>query len=119
MLTVFYDGACPLCMREIAFYQRRKGAERINWVDISKDGQLPPQLSREKALARFHVMDEAGHIHDGAKAFALLWQSLPAFKVIGHIAGFWPVRIILDIGYEVFLRIRPLLPRRDCDDQQK
>jgi hypothetical protein len=26
-VTVFYDGACPLCATEIGFYQRRRGAE--------------------------------------------------------------------------------------------
>ena len=34
-VTVFYDGACPLCATEIGFYQRRRGAERVAWVDAS------------------------------------------------------------------------------------
>ena len=35
MPKVFYDGACPLCIREIAFYKRRKGADGVTWVDVS------------------------------------------------------------------------------------
>ena len=31
-LTVFYDGACPLCDREISFYKRRRGAEGVRWI---------------------------------------------------------------------------------------
>lgn len=34
-LSVFYDGDCPLCQREIAFYRRRSGAERIRWIDVA------------------------------------------------------------------------------------
>ena len=53
-LTVFYDGACPLCRREIAFYRRRRGAARIRWLDISRapEGEVAPGLSRCAALAR-------------------------------------------------------------------
>ncbi len=30
--TVYYDGTCPLCRREIAFYRRCAGATSIVWV---------------------------------------------------------------------------------------
>ena len=43
--VVLYDGACPVCSREIAHYRRRKGSERINWVDIRTDAKsLEPPL---------------------------------------------------------------------------
>jgi hypothetical protein len=34
-LTVYYDGACPLCRREIDFYRRRGRAAPIEWVDAA------------------------------------------------------------------------------------
>lgn len=30
--TVFYDGSCPLCSREIAHYRRLRGAESLKWA---------------------------------------------------------------------------------------
>ncbi len=33
MPRVFFDGACPLCAREIEFYQKQEGASGIAWVD--------------------------------------------------------------------------------------
>ena len=61
-LTVFYDGACPLCEREISFYRCRKGAEGIAWVDVSRssEDEVTPGLSKNQALARFHIMDADG-----------------------------------------------------------
>jgi len=29
-LTVYYDGACPVCSREMGFYQRQAGADDIS-----------------------------------------------------------------------------------------
>ncbi|MEC8852758.1 MAG: DCC1-like thiol-disulfide oxidoreductase family protein, partial [Pseudomonadota bacterium] len=37
-LTIFYDGGCPLCAREIAFYRRRAGAGRLDWIDVAAWG---------------------------------------------------------------------------------
>jgi len=86
-LTVFYDGACPLCRREISFYQRRDGAESVRWIDVSRSpaGEVAPGLSRDAALARFHVRDAAGRITSGGPAFAKLWEALPAFAVLGRV----------------------------------
>lgn len=30
--TVFFDGGCPMCRREIAHYQRLDAAGRIRWL---------------------------------------------------------------------------------------
>jgi predicted DCC family thiol-disulfide oxidoreductase YuxK len=60
---VFYDGECPLCRREFAHYRRLRGAERLDWVDITKDETVLATygLSRVVVMARFHVRDLTGH----------------------------------------------------------
>ncbi len=60
--TAYYDGACPLCAREIAFYRRQAGAKRIRWINVSglSGDEVAPDLSRDAALARFHVRDIDG-----------------------------------------------------------
>lgn len=110
-LTVFYDGACPLCEREIAFYRGRKGAERISWVDVSRisEDEVAPGLTKDKALARFHVMKVGGSLVSGGRAFAELWVALPAFRLVGRIARKGPLPWILDRAYGVFLWLRPRL----------
>ena len=113
-LTVFYDGACPLCRREIAFYRRRRGADRVDWVDVSRarSDMVTPGLCRREALARFHVRLANGDLVSGARAFAELWTILPAFRWMGLAARSRPVSALLDVAYSGFLRVRPLLPRR-------
>ena len=108
-LTVFYDGACPLCEREIAFYRRGRGAEDVSWVDVSggPEGEVAPGLSRVRARARFHVKRPDGTLLSGGRAFAELWLALPAFRALGVLARPRPVAWILDRAYDLFLKFRP------------
>ncbi len=113
-LTIFYDGACPLCAREIAFYRRRKGAGRLNWVDVSQlppDGEVAPGLSQGDALARFHVMDHQGRLISGGRAFTEIMARLDAFGLFGRVLRREPFASLLDGAYALFLPLRPRLQR--------
>jgi predicted DCC family thiol-disulfide oxidoreductase YuxK len=109
-LTVYYDGACPLCSREIAVYRRQTGSERCVWVDASScpESALGTGLSRDSALARFHVRRTDGLLVEGMRGFTVLWRVLPRFAWAGRIASIGPLPLLLDVAYLVFLRIRPL-----------
>jgi predicted DCC family thiol-disulfide oxidoreductase YuxK len=113
MPRVFFDGACPLCAREIEFYQKQEGASGIAWVDVSRTNatDLPDGLSRQDALARFHVQTNNGELVDGAAAFAHLWSALPRFQLAGKLARTAPVLWGLEHLYNLFLPLRPYLQR--------
>ncbi len=114
-LTLYYDGGCPVCTREVGFYQRRCGAERIKWVNLAQcaDAELGTDLSREAAYARLHARLPDGELVSGARAFAALWQALPAFRLAGRVAALPGVVHALDWGYRGFLKLRRLW-RRDA-----
>lgn len=110
--AVYFDGACPICRREITFYRRLRGAEKINWIDISKkDVTLPDMLSPSAARARFHVRDAKGRLLSGGAAFAYLWTRFPSLRYAGLLASTRPFVWLLDPGYDLFLRVRPKLQR--------
>jgi predicted DCC family thiol-disulfide oxidoreductase YuxK len=109
-LTVYFDGACPVCSREIAVYQRQAGAQACAWVDVSQCSEetLGPGLDKNRALARLHVRRADGGLVDGAAAFVLMWQALPATRWLGRVAAVPPLPWILEGAYRAFLRLRPL-----------
>jgi predicted DCC family thiol-disulfide oxidoreductase YuxK len=113
LLTLYYDGGCPVCTREIGFYRRRRGAERIRWIDLAQctDAELGTELSREAAYARLHVRRPDGELLSGARAFAALWQALPAFRPAGRVAALPGVAHTLEWGYRGFVRLRRLWRR--------
>ena len=110
-LKVFYDGSCPLCAREISFYRRRRGAAGVTWVDVSAapENRLPPSVSRQDALARFHVVGADGATVSGAAAFVALWSALPAFRLLGWLFRPRWATALLEFAYQKFLWIRPRL----------
>lgn len=112
---VFYDGACPLCRREIAHYRRLRGADQMAWVDIAQEKDMLDAhgLSREAAMARMHVRDAAGEWQIGAWAFAEMWSHLPVYRWLARVLRNTGTLPILDRGYSVFARWRLL--RRSCD----
>lgn len=112
-LTVYFDGSCPLCAREIAFYRRRRGGDRLDWVDVSElpDGEIAAGLSKSAALARFHVREPDGRIFSGGLAFAHLWSALPALRPVGRLFRIPPLAWFLELGYRLFLSLRPLMQK--------
>jgi len=111
-LTVYYDGGCPVCRREIAVWQRADGADRLSWVDASEaDAELGTDLDRPDALARMHVRDANGRLIGGAAAFAAMWRAFPKTRWLGRIAGSRPALLVLEPGYRLFLKVRPLWRR--------
>ena len=111
--TLYFDGACPVCQREVALYRRQEGAAQICWVDVSQcaPAQLGDGLSREAALRRLHLRRADGSLVSGAAAFTTLWQLLPRFARLGRLLGSTPVLLVLEAGYRAFLLLRRLWRR--------
>ena len=109
-LTVYYDGACPLCTAEIGHYETREGADQLSFVNIAEaDAQPGDDLDRDAALKRFHVRKADGTLLSGAAAFIEIWATLPGWRWLARIARLSGVPLLLEGGYRLFLPLRPAL----------
>lgn len=108
-LTVWYDGACPLCTREIALMRQLDRARRIEFVDVTADNASCPR-DRALLLARLHARED-GVLLDGAAAFAAMWRAIPLLRPLGLLARIPVVLKALEWAYVRFLRVRPALQR--------
>lgn len=117
-ITVFYDGLCQLCSREISHYKKMSGADNISFVDITSAGfdAAAEGLDPIKVHQSLHVKDRQGRTFVGVDAFIQIWSQLTKLKKVVPVASFWPVKKILDSGYYLFAKVRPLLPRKECAD---
>jgi predicted DCC family thiol-disulfide oxidoreductase YuxK len=110
MVTVWYDGACPLCRREVALMRRLDRGGAITFVDVAADADPSCPLDRAQLLARFHA-DEDGVVHSGAAAFAAMWRAIPLLRPLGLVARSPLVLRMLEAAYIRFLKVRPRLQR--------
>ncbi len=108
--TVFYDGGCPVCSREVQFYRSREGAASFAWVDVARadEALLGPGLSRDEALARMHVRRADGTLVSGAAAFAEIWRGMPGLRWLGRLLAIPPFGSMAEVCYRLFLRARKL-----------
>lgn len=107
-LTVWFDGACPLCLREIALMRRLDQRGAIDFIDIGAEGAACP-IDPALLLQRFHARETDGPLLDGAAAFAAMWRAIPALRPLGHVAKWPPILWLLERAYRGFLRFRPRL----------
>lgn len=112
LLEVFYDGACPLCRREISYFRKLPSLVPIAWVDLSDANiDLPASLDRCSALERMHVRVNGQQYYQGAAAFALLWSQFRNWRMLGWLLRLPPLTWCAELLYRLFLKIRPRVQR--------
>ena len=110
--TVYFDGSCPLCRAEIGYYQRKDQYSALCFVDISETGGILLEgITQERAMKRFHVRASDGRVLSGAAAFVEVWTRLPRWRWAARLAGLPGVTPLLEVGYRLFLPIRPYLSK--------
>ncbi|WP_292170944.1 DUF393 domain-containing protein [Brevundimonas sp.] len=109
-LLVWYDGACPLCRREIALMRRLDRRGTIQFIDLVHDQTANCPTDRAALLARFHA-SENGQLLSGAAAFAAMWRAIPVLRPLGIAARAPLILWALERLYRGFLRLRPRLQR--------
>ena len=110
VLTVLYDGGCPLCRREIAHVQglaAQRPDSALCFVDVSAAQAQLPAEERAALLTRFHVQRADGSRLDGAAAFVAMWARLPGWRWLARLARLPGALPALEMAYRGFLRLRP------------
>jgi predicted DCC family thiol-disulfide oxidoreductase YuxK len=112
-LTVYYDGLCPLCSREIDYYRKRVTTAAVHFVDIADwsfnartEGLDPRRIHR---VMHVKVNEE---VRTGLEAFIAIWDVVPGFGWLARLARTPGFHGLMTVGYRVFALVRPWLPRR-------
>ena len=88
-ITIFYDGACSVCIRDRRWYEKLEGHTENNvaWLDITgRDAELRQLgIDRNQALRELHVQDEQGQVHREMDAYILLRARVPLLKPIAWL----------------------------------
>lgn len=107
-VTLFYDGSCSLCRREMAWLERAdRGRGRLRFVDITAAGFDPAEAgaSMDALMSRMHARAEDGELVTGMDAIRCGYAAVGRGWMVAPTR--WPVlRSVFDRMYGVFARNR-------------
>lgn len=119
-LEVFFDGNCVLCSAEINMYKKKDHLEKIRWIDISQSNFEAKKFGLDpiKVRRHMHAQSVGGERFVGVDAFVAIWKTLPNYSPLVKVVTNPLLRPLFDLGYEVFVKIRPYLQKKnkDCND---
>ena len=109
-VTIFFDGSCPLCVREISLLRRLDRRDRLAFENVADpDAPISCPIDREVLMARFHARLPSGEVGDGARAFTEAYARVPGLGFMAALGRFGPSHAFLNWGYGLFLKVRPRL----------
>lgn len=118
-LTVYFDGACVLCSKEIDLYRKRDQKNAIVFVDISAQTFDPKKEGVDVTYVKkvFHVKTSDGQLLTRVDAFVAIWDAIGTFRPLSKAAKSRIFRPLFDLGYSAFSIARPYLPRKkSCEN---
>ncbi len=115
-IEVFYDGACPLCTREIELIRRMDRAERIRFTDIASVSFDAASIGVPwpALMDRIHGRLPDGTILQGVEVFRRLYAAV-GFRKLAAATRLPGVSQLLDFSYAVFAKNRLKFTGR-CSD---
>jgi predicted DCC family thiol-disulfide oxidoreductase YuxK len=106
-IQVFYDGDCPLCVREISFLKRLDKRQQIRFTDIAAKSFESSDygISQETLMSVIHGRLPDGTWIRGVEVFRRLYAAVGLGSIV------WMTRLpvvsrLLDGGYKLFARNR-------------
>jgi len=112
-LTIFYDGACGVCSKEISHY-RSIADKRVQFVNIAAFDFDAETFGKtiDDFQKQLHARDAGGQYFTGVEAFRKLWEALPSpfYPLLSTFTGLPGINLAARTGYAVFARFRHLLP---------
>lgn len=108
MITVFYDGKCGLCSREINHYRKIAPPNIFDWQDITESNERLQQegISLVNGLKILHAKDTQGQLHLGVDAFILIWKQLKRWQVLAKFIALPLIYPLAKFAYHCFAKWR-------------
>ena len=98
-ITVYYDGACPKCVKDRQNFEKLacKADENVCWMDITGQEEQLREIGIDprKALTELHVKDENQQILSELDAYILLMSKVPLLKPLAWLIGMPLIRPLL------------------------
>ncbi|MFO0936338.1 MAG: DUF393 domain-containing protein [Gemmataceae bacterium] len=112
-IEVFFDGGCPLCLREINFLKGRDRHEKIIFTDIDAADFRPEDCGKtyDELMSKMHGRLPDGAWITGVEVFRRLYSAIGLGPLV-TLTRLPVISQIMDIGYRIFAKNRLRLTGR-------
>jgi predicted DCC family thiol-disulfide oxidoreductase YuxK len=106
-IEVYFDGACPLCVKEMNLLRSWDADRKIRFTDIAAAEFDPPQIGRtfDELMARMHGRLPDGAWIEGVEVFRRLYSAV-GFRRLAWFSRLPLLSQCLDVAYAIFARNR-------------
>ncbi|HWO23396.1 MAG TPA: DUF393 domain-containing protein [Kofleriaceae bacterium] len=106
-VEVFYDGDCPLCMREIRMLMRKDREARIQFTNIAAPGfdAAAYGTSYPALMERIRARLPDGTWIEGVEVFRRLYAAI-GFRRLAALTRLPGLSHLLALGYRIFAKNR-------------
>lgn len=104
-VEIFFDGACPLCRREIDLLKRMDRDQKVLFTDIAQPGFQVSGKTFGELMDRIHGRLPDGSFIEGVEVFRRVYDAIGLRWCVAVTR--WPgVSNLLDLSYRFFARNR-------------
>ena len=105
LLTVFYNGACPVCRVEISHYIKLVDQHSITTLAFTDLAEKPNALSRyslraDQAKRRLYAETAGEALMSGIDSFIAIWERLPWYRGLAAVVRLPVLRHIAALVYD-------------------
>lgn len=114
-IEMFYDGDCPLCMREMRFLWKLDRRQRIRFTNIADADFKPAAVGKTHAdlMSEIHGRLPDGSWVTGVEVFRRLYASVGLGPLV-LLTRLPVIKQLMNVGYRLFAQNRLKLTGR-CD----
>ena len=99
-ITVYFDGICQVCAKELKYLQKRKQTGRVNYYSITTKEQMEQDeknVTFEEAMKEINAIDDKGNVIKGVPVFYEIYArtDLPLLAVLIKAPGLRPIAHVL------------------------
>jgi len=102
-ITVYFDGECPLCAREVSWMKSKKGT--ISYTDITKSDFSNLEKTKNELMTEIHAQLDNGEWIYGMDVIRKMYEDVGLGLLVSPTK--WPIlKTIFDFIYKIFAKYR-------------
>jgi predicted DCC family thiol-disulfide oxidoreductase YuxK len=110
ILTIYFDGSCPLCLAEIHVLKSNNQQQLLNFVNLNDQNLIDAEINCQLAFEIIHAKLGSGELLKGSRVFEEAYKRSD-LKLMKYLFSLKPFKILYGFFYIAFAKYRRQISR--------